>query len=170
MVSRSSATMRTNRSISSACSRTKRESFSICASRCSKRQARSFAPLDDGLLTFASDVTTTSRFITRSSVRVRSTYPFRLLCSINLRQREVNVSPFFLFHRGPGTIRPHEQHFHHDPFGGQRGTPPAAHGTSSQTGRSVWREIPDYRLYPQQLPEFGAPQGRRADPIQIALP
>src|SRR5574341_198170 len=170
MVSRSSATIRTNRSISSACSRTNSESFCICASKCSNRQARSFAPFDDGLLTFANDVTTTSRFIACSLDRGRPTHHPRLRGSINSRQGDVNVLAFFLFHGGPDTIRRDEQHFHDDPLGWQRGTPPAPDGTSGETRRPVWWEIPDHRLYPQQLFEFRAPEDRRADPIQVALP
>src|SRR5215204_2623290 len=175
MTSRSSATILTKRSISSACSRTSSESFCSCPSRRSRRQANSptvspalFAGRDAGLEALrGSAATTTSLFMLTPffSARLACT----LAVSIIRRGREVNDSASFLFPRRPAKIRLHDEYLHHGAGGRKRRAAVSAHRSTRQTRRPLRRQISHHRLYAQQLLELRLAQSGRPNPIQISL-
>src|SRR5262245_3410270 len=101
MTLRSSATMRTNRSTSSACSRTNSDNFAIWVSRCSNRLSASLPWSTLGVLTgfcFTSDVTSTSRFMLAPLLECSRIFSDSLQRSIVSDSSDVNESLSFYFH------------------------------------------------------------------------
>src|SRR5215217_3183784 len=175
MTSRSSATILTNRSTSSACSLTSSDNFCSCPSRRSRRHASSltvspdfFAGRMDGLAARRGSAATTTSLFMRSPFSLRPLSAHWPLVLSAGEAKSMFPLPFYL-RVVLLKFGSHDEYIHDGPGRRKRRAPVSAHRPARQARRSVRREIPHYRFYAQQLLELRPPKGRRPHSIQIPL-